>query len=413
MANTSKRPVKAAAKQSTSKSPAAKKAPAAKVKKMPVKASTTAKKTVKSVVKKSATKPVSKTKSPIKLPTKKSILVKKPSLKAASKTTVTKPIAKKKAPTITTKKILKKAVAPKPIAKKTLPAPLLSSKKTSLPPQAVSKKTSPSKKTPVVSPEKAALLLQARHRPTAPAFIKRRIRRNTPVFFSVEDVLQVIKNRPADVSHTHEEDHKKTSKSTPPSAKPAAPLKLPKPKISVHQAASLADILGFNPNEKKKPKWQEYDESRVQKKFSPFFKALVDFRHHVQAGLDLHANETLKRSSKDDSGDLSGYGQHIADAGTDTFDRDFALSLVSSEQDLLYEIDEAIQRIFEGTYGVCEITGEPINRERLMAVPFTRFSLEGQREYEKTHRHTAQRGGVFSEIENESGGFADDEDADV
>lgn len=113
-------------------------------------------------------------------------------------------------------------------------------------------------------------------------------------------------------------------------------------KVSVHKAASLTDILGFNPKEGKKHRWQEYDESKIEKRFFPFYKNLLKLREHVHAGLSLHAQDSLKRSNKDDSGDLSGYGQHIADAGTDNFDRDFALSLVSSEQDLLYEIDEAI-----------------------------------------------------------------------
>ena len=70
------------------------------------------------------------------------------------------------------------------------------------------------------------------------------------------------------------------------------------------------------------------------------YKALVALRDRVLDGLALHSQDTLKRSSKEDSGDLSSYGQHMADAGTDTFDRDFALSLLSSEQDALFEIEE-------------------------------------------------------------------------
>ena len=73
------------------------------------------------------------------------------------------------------------------------------------------------------------------------------------------------------------------------------------------------------------------------------------------------------------------------------------MSLVSNEQELLTEIECAIDRIFQGTYGICEQTGNRITPERLKAVPFTRYSIEGQAEYEKKKRRTVQRGGAFSE----------------
>ena len=91
--------------------------------------------------------------------------------------------------------------------------------------------------------------------------------------------------------------------------------------------------------------------------------------------LGVQGQEVRRR----DAGDLSAYGQHMADAGTDTFDRDFALSMVASEQEALSEIDAAIKRIHDGTYGVCEITQKPIDKERLLAVPFTRYSAEAQK----------------------------------
>ena len=83
-----------------------------------------------------------------------------------------------------------------------------------------------------------------------------------------------------------------------------------------------------------------------------FYRLLLDLRTHLTEGIERHSEETLKRSAKDDAGDLSAYGQHMADAGTDTFDRDFALSMVASEQEALSEIDAAIKRIHDGTYGV-------------------------------------------------------------
>ena len=166
------------------------------------------------------------------------------------------------------------------------------------------------------------------------------------------------------------------------------------------EPASLADILGYNPNNNERP---VDEESQIDKRFIRFYKLLIELRDHVNSGLQTHAEETLKRSSREDSGDLSGYGQHMADAGTDNFDRDFALSLVSNEQEALYEIEEAINRIKKGTYGICENTGKPISKDRLLAVPFARYSLESQAEIEKNQRRSSQRGGVFGDASGEEG----------
>lgn len=75
----------------------------------------------------------------------------------------------------------------------------------------------------------------------------------------------------------------------------------------------------------------------------------------------------------------------MSDRGTDTFDREFALKQLSSEQDVLFEIDAAIRRLENGTYGICEISGEPINIERLKALPYVRYTIATQSELEKGH----------------------------
>jgi RNA polymerase-binding transcription factor DksA len=77
------------------------------------------------------------------------------------------------------------------------------------------------------------------------------------------------------------------------------------------------------------------------------------------------------------------YSMHMADAGTDTYDRDWALSMLSSEQNAVYQIEQAMDRIHNGSYGKCEVTGKPIERERLEAIPWTRFSAEAVRELER------------------------------
>src|SRR5215831_4543539 len=70
---------------------------------------------------------------------------------------------------------------------------------------------------------------------------------------------------------------------------------------------------------------------------------------------------------------------NMADAATDEFDHELALSPLSAEQAALYEIDEALSRIENGTYGICDTTGEPISEARLNAVAWTRFSADVER----------------------------------
>lgn len=77
------------------------------------------------------------------------------------------------------------------------------------------------------------------------------------------------------------------------------------------------------------------------------------------------------------------FGMHMADAATDSFDRDFALGLLSSEQDAVYEIEEALQRIRGGNYGLCELTGRRIELARLEAIPWTRFCAEAEKQLER------------------------------
>jgi RNA polymerase-binding transcription factor DksA len=73
----------------------------------------------------------------------------------------------------------------------------------------------------------------------------------------------------------------------------------------------------------------------------------------------------------------------MADAGTDAYDQDFALGMLSSEQDAAYEIEAALDRIRSGNYGVCELTRKPISPGRLEAIPWTRFSAEAENQLER------------------------------
>lgn len=104
--------------------------------------------------------------------------------------------------------------------------------------------------------------------------------------------------------------------------------------------------------------------------------------------------------AKESAEEVAGYGLHMADSGTDNFDRDFALSLLSSDQDALYEIEEALKRIEKGTYGVCELTGQPIPAARLEAIPWTRFTVEAMAQLEKDGAIRQRRLGALGTVES-------------
>ncbi len=226
-----------------------------------------------------------------------------------------------------------------------------------------------------------------------------------PIAFSLEEVREIAKSTAPAAEGAAPGG---AAKPVTPSKK-AVPVDFNQPVAPSHiKAASLADIFGFNPKQEKKPVLD--DPSGIPEKFRRYHKLLVDLRKSLTEGLSLHAEETLKRSTKDDAGDLSSYGQHMADAGTDTFDRDFALSMVASEQEALAEIDAAIKRIKDGTYGICEVTGKPIAKERLLAVPFTRYSTEAQKDIEKNRMRVRTAAGLFGEIGGDDAGRSDDGD---
>jgi RNA polymerase-binding transcription factor DksA len=105
----------------------------------------------------------------------------------------------------------------------------------------------------------------------------------------------------------------------------------------------------------------------------------------------------------------------MAEVATDEFERDLALSRLSFDQNAIYEIEEAMTRIRNGSYGVCEITGEPIDEERLLAIPWTRFSLGAQEQLERegavSRARLADRASMpTSESDNDAeGGSGQDE----
>jgi RNA polymerase-binding transcription factor DksA len=226
-----------------------------------------------------------------------------------------------------------------------------------------------------------------------------------PIAFSFAEVRAIAKANSAKLAAVAAAAAKETGRTAP--VKPALALEK-NAKPNHIKAASLADILGFNPK-KSKPA-DDLQEKDVPEKYRRYYRLLVDLRTRLTEGIERHSEESLKRSAKDDAGDLSAYGQNMAEGGgINTFDRDFALSLVSSEQEALSEIDGAIKRIRNGTYGICEITGKPIAKERLLAVPFTRYSADAQKELEKNRYRSRTQAGIFGELGEDGGKLMEDD----
>jgi DnaK suppressor protein len=114
-----------------------------------------------------------------------------------------------------------------------------------------------------------------------------------------------------------------------------------------------------------------------------FKQMLLEKRREILTNVNEMEDETLKKPRLDASGDLSSMPIHMADIGTDNYDQEFTLGLMDSERKLLKEIDDALQRIEQGTYGLCEGTGEQIQKARLEAQPWARYCVEYARKMEQ------------------------------
>ena len=145
-------------------------------------------------------------------------------------------------------------------------------------------------------------------------------------------------------------------------------------------AASAAAVLGIaTPKKiavKKLPKAKApVSKIRVKAEWKKYYEILLELRNRL-----THQMDDLKKESAEE---MSSYSMHMADSGTDNFDRDNALSLLSSDQDAVYEIDEALKRIEKNIFGVRELTGKKISKTRLTAVPWARYTVEAQARLEK------------------------------
>jgi DnaK suppressor protein len=190
------------------------------------------------------------------------------------------------------------------------------------------------------------------------------------------------------------------------SGKKKAPASSAKPK----HAATAASILGrpiAKPGAARSKTTNGIGSVKIKAEWQKYYATLIDLRERLVAQMNGLAKESAE--------EMAGYSLHMADSGTDNFDRDFALSLLSSDQDAIYEIEEALKRIEKNTYGICELTGKQIPRARLEAIPWTRFTVEAQAQLERDGALRQRRLGALGTVDSaggpdiESGGGEEDE----
>ena len=120
-----------------------------------------------------------------------------------------------------------------------------------------------------------------------------------------------------------------------------------------------------------------------KKEMEKFKKLLLEKRDELVTNVNHITEDTRRQSQKEASGDLSGYGLHMADVASDNFDREFSLNLASGERETLLDIDEALKRMDETTYGNCLSCGKKVGKRRLSAVPYAKLCLKCKKQEEE------------------------------
>jgi len=120
-----------------------------------------------------------------------------------------------------------------------------------------------------------------------------------------------------------------------------------------------------------------------KKELAEFKKIILKKKEDILDEIKSLSEDVLKKSQKEASGDISGYAYHMADVATDNYDREFSLGLASNERELLYVLDDALKKIEDGTYGICEQCKASISKTRLKALPQASLCVKCQEKKEK------------------------------
>lgn len=185
--------------------------------------------------------------------------------------------------------------------------------------------------------------------------------------------------------------------------KPATPAK----KAKNVGSATLAAILGKSTPSRATDKsvmWSPSGKVKIKSEWQGYYNTLLDLRERLRSQMSGLAKESATQ--------MESYSLHMGDSGTDNFDRDFALSLLSSDQDAIYEIEAALQRIERGNFGVCELTEKNIPKARLEAIPWTRYTVEAQAQLEREGALRQKRLAALGSMESTAVAEIDDSDVE-
>lgn len=119
-----------------------------------------------------------------------------------------------------------------------------------------------------------------------------------------------------------------------------------------------------------------------EKQYEEFRAALLQRRAVIMGDVAQMHDSALKKSVAAASGDLSTVPYHMADVGTDNYDHEFTLGLIENEEVELREIDEALDRLDKGVFGICDACKKPIPKSRLKIIPYARLCIECKRDEE-------------------------------
>ncbi|MEM6749052.1 MAG: TraR/DksA C4-type zinc finger protein [Planctomycetota bacterium] len=291
-----------------------------------------------------------------KAPAKKAAVKKKP---------VKKKPAAKKAPA---KKAARKKTAAKKTPAKKAPAKKAASQKTA-------PKKKPAKKTPAKKPPvKKAVAKKAPAK--KPAAKKSPTRKPEPPAPAVPPKKKSSRVKPPTIKSPVK---KKPARKPVVSGRPAKTAFKPPTQPIVPQAPAVEKpSIGYDGPELTTAELRKIKTALTKKQIAALRAELLDRRRELLGNL-----VGLEESHKASSGDLSNMPVHMADVGSDAFDREFTLGLMESERTRITHIDAALERIEDGAYGVCVISGKPIEHARLEYVPWTRYCVEVARARER------------------------------
>ena len=335
------------------------------------------------------------------------ISVKESSTKAAKSASIAKPtVPKSSKPAPKTAKPAPKATKPAPKAAKPAPKAAKPAPKAAKPaPKAAKPAAKPAKPAPKPAMPAPKTALPAKPAPKAVAPVAKPAPTPTAVpKDAAHPAKKEVNHHPAKPELNHDAGDHAAKKSQPQRRSSLVDFPVPPPPVRPPfvppkaTSTSLDEVVPAGTNASHTPAFIQKQRAR-----------LLDLRDDLVDALSGMTRDTIRNAPE--GSEASGSGMHQGDAGSDAYDRDFALSVLAKEQDALYEIDQALRRIQKGNYGVCEISNRKIPQARLEAIPFARLTVECQAQWEKEYGNRRFR--PSNEVGFSGGNLIEDEDSET